>query len=261
MEVIIQPNQLAGIQLCSRIIARRIREKPELVLGLATGRTMEPLYAELVRLYREQQLSFSRVTTFNLDEYIGLPAQHPQSYDFYMNKHLFSQVDSDPRLTHLPDGMTKDIPAACTAYENLIAAAGGIDLQLLGLGNDGHIGFNEPGSSLGSLTRHKTLSAETIAQNQPLFPNPQEMPRDALTMGMGTILRARHCLLLVDGAEKAGIVARALEGPVTCMVTASALQLHPQVTVILDEAAAADLQLRDYHLWAYVHKPSWQRLD
>ena len=212
MEVIIQSVQLAAIQLCSRIIARRIREKPNLVLGLATGRTMEPLYTELVRLHREQQLSFNRVTTFNLDEYVGLPAHHPQSYRCYMDQHLFSEVDIDSHRTYLPDGMAEDIPAACAAYENLIIAAGGIDLQLLGLGNDGHIGFNEPGSSLCSVTRHKTLNAKTIAQNQPLFPNPQEMPCDALTMGMGTILKARHCLLLVTGAEKAAIVTRHLKG-------------------------------------------------
>jgi glucosamine-6-phosphate deaminase len=261
MEVIIRPDQQAAIRLCSRIIARRIREKPDLVLGLATGRTMEPLYAELVRLHREEQLSFSSVTTFNLDEYIGLPAEHPQSYRFYMNQHLLSQVDIDPRFTYLPDGMASDIPAACEAYERLIGEVGGIELQLLGIGNDGHIGFNEPGSSLRSVTRHKTLNAKTIAQNRTLFPNPEDMPTDALTMGLGTIFKARYCLMLVTGASKADIVARALEGPVTSMVTASAMQFHPDFAVILDEPAAATLQLRDYHRWAYDHKPAWQRLD
>jgi glucosamine-6-phosphate deaminase len=261
MEIIVMPDARAAVSLCARIMARRLREQPDLVLGLATGRTMEPLYAELVRLHRQERLDFSRVTTFNLDEYIGLPPSHPQSYRNYMNRHLFSQVNVDRHRTHLPDGMAADIPAACADYERLIKDAGGIDVQLLGIGMDGHIGFNEPGSSLRSVTRHKSLTPKTMAQNQPLFANPAEMPTEALTMGMGTILEARYCLMLVTGAAKADIVARALEGPITSMVTASAMQLHPSFAVVLDEPAAANLQLRDYYRWAYEHKPAWQKLD
>ncbi len=261
MEVIIQPDATAAVALCGRIMARRIRETPALVLGLATGRTMEPLYADLVRRHQDAGLCFKQVTTFNLDEYVGLPPEHPQSYRYYMNEHLFDRVDIDKANTHLPDGMASDIPAACAAYEQRIKDAGGIDLQLLGIGSDGHVGFNEPGSSLRSITRHKTLNEKTVEQNSPLFERAEDMPTDALTMGMGTILAARYCLMLVTGADKAGIVARALEGPVTSMVTASAMQLHPDFAVILDAAAAAELQLYDYYKWAYDHKPEWQRLD
>jgi glucosamine-6-phosphate deaminase len=261
MEIVIQPDPGAAASLGARIVARRLREQPDLVLGLATGRTMEPLYAELVRQHRQAGLDFSGATTFNLDEYLGLPPSHPQSYRHYMARHLFSQVNLEPRRTHLPDGMAADIPAACAAYERLIQDAGGIDVQVLGIGLDGHVGFNEPGSSLRSLTRHKTLAPKTLEQNRPLFANPAAMPTEALTMGMGTILAARYCLLLATGAAKAAIVARALEGPITAMVTASAMQLHPNFTVVLDEAAAARLQLQDYYRWAYAHKPAWQQLD
>ena len=261
MEIIIQPDARAAVSLCARILDRRLREKPHLVLGLATGRTMEPLYAELVRRHQQERLDFSRVTTFNLDEYIGLPPSHPQSYRHYMNDHLFDHVNIDQRYTHLPDGIAADIPAACANYERLIKDAGGIDLQVLGIGLDGHIGFNEPGSSLRSVTRHKSLTPKTMAQNQPLFAKPGQMPTEALTMGMGTILEARYCLMLVTGAAKADIIARALEGPITSMVTASAMQIHPNFAVVLDGPAAANFQLRDYYRWAYEHKPAWQKLD
>ena len=260
MEVIVKADRAEAAHVCAAAITRQIREHEAFGLGLATGRTVEPVYAELVRRHRDDGLSFAQTTTFNLDEYIGLPPTHPQSYRYYMNHHLFDQVDIDPTATHLPDGMAEDIARECQRYEDAIHQAGGIDLQLLGIGSDGHIGFNEPGSSLQSVTRHKTLNQDTIEQNQPLFDNPDDMPFDALTMGMGTIMNARHCLMLATGAAKAGIVAQALEGPVTAMVTASALQMHPLVTVVLDEDAAAELQLLDYHRWAYERKPDWQRL-
>jgi glucosamine-6-phosphate deaminase len=212
-------------------------------------------------LHRQAGLDFSQVTTFNLDEYVGLPPEHPQSYRYYMQHHLFDHINIEPHHTHLPDGAAADIPAACREYEQQIAEVGGIDLQLLGIGMDGHVGFNEPGSSLRSVTRLKTLTRQTVEQNRPLFTNPDEMPLHALTMGMGTILQARYCLMLVTGAAKADIVAQALEGPITAMVTASAMQLHPSFAVILDTPAAAKLRLRDYYHWAFDQKPPWEKLD
>jgi len=261
MEIIIQPDKAAAVDLTARIVDRRIREKPKFVLGLATGRTMEPVYAELVRRHREEGLDFSQVHTFNLDEYVGLPPEHDQSYRYFMNQQLFDHINIPPANTRLPDGMATDIPAECAAFEAEIAALGGVDLQLLGIGSDGHIGFNEPMSAIRSRTRIKTLTRETVEQNGPLFGDPGLMPKHALTMGVGTILESEQCLMLVTGAGKADIVAEALEGPISSMVTASALQLHPRTVVILDEAAAAKLTRSDYYRWTYDNKPAWQRLD
>jgi glucosamine-6-phosphate deaminase len=203
---------------------------------------MEPVYDELARKHRKEGLDFSRCRTFNLDEYVGLRANDPSSYHFYMRERLFDRVNIDPRNTHLPDGTAKDLGAECKRYERLIADAGGIDLQLLGIGLNGHLGFNEPLSALRSRTRVELLSPETRAQNAPLFPKPTPVPRQAITMGVGTILEARRCLLLATGREKAEIVARAVEGPMTARIIASALQLHPYCTVILDAAAAGSLK-------------------
>jgi glucosamine-6-phosphate deaminase len=261
MEIIIQPTKADAVDLTARIVDRRIREKPALVLGLATGRTMEPVYADLVRRHREEGLDFGRVHTFNLDEYVGLPPEHDQSYRYFMNHQLFDHINIPMANTRLPDGMAADIPAECAAYEAAIAALGGVDLQLLGIGSDGHIGFNEPMSAIRSRTRIKTLTRETVAQNGPLFGDPKLMPLHALTMGVGTILESQECLMLVTGEGKAAIVAEALEGPISSMVTASALQLHPRTVVVLDEAAAANLRLADYYRWTYENKPAWQRVD
>ncbi len=261
MEVIIQPTHEDAVGFCARMLARRIREKPDIVLGLATGRTMEPLYTQLVTMHQNEGLDFSRVTTFNLDEYIGLPPEHEQSYRYYMNHHLFNHVNINQANTHLPNGMAEDIAAECVDYEKRIVEVGGIDLQLLGIGEDGHIGFNEPISSLRSRTRNKTLTKETIAQNSPFFSEPSLMPVQALTVGVGTIMEARYCLMLATGEDKAQIIAQAIEGPITAMVTASALQLHPHCAVIVDEAAAARLKMHDYYLWAFETKPDWEKLD
>jgi glucosamine-6-phosphate deaminase len=258
MEVIIRPTAEAAAALAARLIARALKPKPHLVLGLATGRTMECVYSELARRHRDDGLDFSLCRTFNLDEYVGLAPDHPDSYRQYMNRHLFRNVNIDLRNTHVLNGTAPDLAAECEQYERLIRECGGIDLQLLGIGSDGHIGFNEPLSALLSRTREKALTPATRSQNAGMFGgNANGVPSRALTMGVGTIQESRRCLLLVTGAEKAAILARAVEGPITAMVTGSALQLHPHCTVIVDEAAAASLQGADYYRWIFATEPEW----
>jgi glucosamine-6-phosphate deaminase len=257
VEVIIRPDADAAAELVARIIAKDLRANPALVLGLATGRTMEDVYARLVQARRRARLDFSLCRTFNLDEYVGLPPTHAGSYRHYMNRHLFSKVNIDLRNTHLPNGAARDLEAECERYEALIAKVGGLDLQLLGIGRDGHIGFNEPLSALRSRTRVKTLTPTTIEQNAAFFGGPGKVPRRAITMGVGTILDSRRLLLLATGAEKAGIVAKAVEGPITAMISATALQLHPRCTVVVDEAAASQLQGADYYRWVFANEPEW----
>jgi glucosamine-6-phosphate deaminase len=219
---------------------------------------MEKLYERLVHDHQEHGLDFSLCETFNLDEYVGLPPENIHSYRYYMNDHLFSKINIDLRNTHLPDGMADDLEAAAKHYEYLITEAGGIDLQLLGIGSSGHIGFNEPLSALQSRTREKALTPATIAQNSPLFDKPEDMPRQAMTMGVGTILDAKRILMLVTGKEKAEILSKAVEGPVTGMISASALQLHPQCTVIVDEDAALLLKEKEYYRWIFDNDPAWK---
>jgi glucosamine-6-phosphate deaminase len=258
VEVIIQSTPAAAADLLARLIAHDLRAKPELVLGLATGRTMESVYDRLARMHRADGLSFAGTRTFNLDEYVGLPASDPHSYRHYMQEHLFRHVDVDLSNTHLPHGDAADLDAECRRYEELITQCGGIDLQLLGIGQTGHIGFNEPLSALRSRTRVKALSPVTMAQNSPLFAAPAQMPRRAITMGVGTILEARRVVLLATGAGKADIIAKAVEGPITSMISATALQMHPRCTVIVDEAAAAKLQGVDYYRWIFANEPEWE---
>jgi glucosamine-6-phosphate deaminase len=232
----------------ARIIANALHKKPDLRLGLATGDTQLGMYRELVRLHREEHLDFSRVITFNLDEYIGLPAGHPQSFRAVMNKSLFDHVNVSASHIHIPDGTPRDnFDEVCRQYEQEIQRAGGIDLQIVGIGKDGHIGFNEPTSSLASRTRPKTLTEGTIADNLHNFPADEEPPAAAITMGIGTILEARRILLLASGAAKAKAVALAVEGPLTASISASALQMHGEVTALVDCAAAENLQHRDYY--------------
>jgi glucosamine-6-phosphate deaminase len=258
MEVIIQKDSAAAASLAARLIAHDLRSKPQLVLGLATGRTMEAVYRELVRAHREEGLDFSLCRTFNLDEYVGLAGNDPRSYRYFMHQHLFDSVNVDVRNTHLPQGQAADLDAECAAYEEKIRRCGGIDLQLLGIGEAGHIGFNEPLSALRSRTRVKALSPVTLRQNAPFFGGIDRMPRRGLTMGVGTILDSRKCLMLVTGESKADIIAKAVEGPITSMVSASALQLHPKCIIIVDEAAAVRLQGRDYYQWIFANEPEWE---
>ena len=247
MRVVIEADaELAGRRAAAEIAAL-IRQKPDAVLGLATGGTPVRCYRELIRMHREEGLDFARVRTFNLDEYVGLAPEAPQSYHRFMREHLFSQVNLDPAHTLVPDGQASDLDAYCEWFEQQIRAAGGIDLQLLGIGRDGHIAFNEPSSSLGSRTRVKTLTEETVRDNARFFGDRDDVPRMAVTMGVGTILEARRCLLLAIGPNKAAAIRSAVEGPVTSQVTASALQLHPRVMAVVDEPAAAWLQRRDYY--------------
>lgn len=258
MEVIIQPNEECAAALVARIVARELRGNPHLVLGLATGATMERVYRHVVRLHKDERLDFSLCSTFNLDEYVGLLPADPNSYRHYMEHHLFRHVNIDTRNTHLPNGMALDLDAECRHYEALIHRFGGIDLQLLGIGKAGHIGFNEPLSALRSRTRVKALAPTTLKQNAHLFGGEAQMPRRAITMGVGTIIEARRCLLLATGSTKADVVAQAVEGPITSMVTASALQLHPRCSVIVDEAAAEKLREKEYYRWIFENEPEWE---
>ena len=258
MEVIIRPTADDSADLVARIIAKELRANPNLVLGLATGRTMEAVYARLAQMHREENLDFSLCRTFNLDEYVGLSELDPHSYRHYMNLHLFSLVNIDLRNTHLPDGMADDLDAECERYEELITRCGGIDLQLLGIGRAGHLGFNEPLSAFRSRTRVKALAPVTRAQNAPLFERPEDMPHRAITMGVGTILDARHCLLMATGSEKADIIAKAVEGPITAMISATTLQLHAHCRVVVDEPAAGSLLGSDYYRWIFENEPEWE---
>jgi glucosamine-6-phosphate deaminase len=243
--------------LAARLIAEAIRKKPSIVLGLATGRTMECVYPKLVEFHRNEGLDFSLVRTFNLDEYIGLTPEDENSYRHYMNRQLFDHVNIDPRNTFLPDGMAEDLDQACLEYEQKILEVGGIDLQLLGIGRAGHIGFNESLSALKSRTRAKALTPITIQENSTLFDNPDDMPKRAITMGVGTILEAKKILLLVTGDTKADILAKAVEGPITSMVSASAIQLHEKCLVVCSASSAANLEGVDYYNWIFENEPEW----
>jgi len=249
MRVVIEPAA-ALYRLAARRVADEIRANPACVLGLATGRTMVPLYDELARLHASEGLSFARVDAFNLDEYVGVGRDEPGSLRAFMLAHLVRRTDLRPEALHLPDGTRADPAEAARAYEAAIRAAGGIQLQLLGLGRNAHIGFNEPGSSLGSRTRVKTLAGETLAANRDELPPVVRERRLAITMGLGTILEARTCLWLATGASKAAAVAATVEGPVTASAPGSVLQLHPDVIAYVDETAAAQLARRSYYVEA-----------
>jgi len=262
MEIVIVKDRAELAQYAAGVFRRQLTAKPASVLGLATGSTPEDTYALLVKAHKEEGLDFSGVTTFNLDEYLGLPREHDQSYFYFMHDRLFNHVNVKPENVNLPDGMAADPDEACAEYEAKIKAAGGIDLQLLGVGGDGHIAFNEPGSSLASRTRVKTLTEQTIKDNARLFFNGNEadVPRFAITMGVGSILDARQLLLLATGERKADVVKALIEGPVTSSVTASALQLHPKATVVLDEAAASKLEHGEYYRWVQSQKGEYEKL-
>ena len=238
------------------MIARLLRDKPDAVLGLATGSTPLLLFRELVKM----NLNWSKVTTFNLDEYVGLSPKHPASYHRFMWENFFTHINIRHHNVHIPDGKAKDIPSFCRRYETQIRRCGGIDLQVLGIGADGHIGFNEPSSSLASRTRIKTLTPQTRQDNARFFGGEDKVPRHVITMGIGTIMEARQCLLLALGKHKARSVAQAVEGPVTSMNPASILQMHPVAKIVLDEAAASRLTRADYYRWVFRNKPDWQKL-
>ena len=258
MKLIVAPNYAGICEKAADIFAAEIHRNPACVLGLATGSTPVGLYQALIHRYQEGALDFSKVQTFNLDEYCGLAGDHPQSYRYFMQKNLFDHVNIPPEHTHIPSGIAVDPEQECRRYDALIESCGGIDIQLLGIGHNGHIGFNEPISSLASRTRAKALTPATYAQNSVYFNPPESMPKRAFTMGVGTILDAARVVMLITGAKKAGIAAKAIEGPVTSMVTGSALQMHPNAVVILDEAAASQLTQTDYYNWVFANEPEWE---
>lgn len=227
----------ASREVANRLIAE-VHSRPNTVLGLATGGTPVETYRQLVAAHRRGEVDFTEVQTFNLDEYVGLAEDHPQSFRFFMQEQLFDHLDVRRERTHVPDGLAADIEKHCSLYETKIREAEGIDLQLLGIGHNGHIAFNEPGSSLESRTRAVSLTDETIEKNARFFDSPNDVPRHAITMGIGTILEARRIVLLALGAAKADAVGKALFGPVTDRHPASLLQTHSQVTFVLDAACA-----------------------
>ena len=249
MEIIVQDTVEEMSKTAARMVAKVLNAKPNAVLGLATGSTPLGLYQELVRMHQEGGLDFGQITTFNLDEYVGLPNRHPQSYHYFMHENLFKHVNIPKQNIHIPSGSTDNYEAFCAWYERRIVECGGIDLQILGIGSDGHIAFNEPTSSLGSRTRIKTLARQTIDDNARFFDTAEEVPIYAITMGVGTILEARKIILLANGKSKADAISAAIEGPVTSQITASALQLHGDVMYILEREAASGLAMLDYYQW------------
>lgn len=248
MRVVIEPDAAAASERVARTVADLVRSQPRCVLGLATGRTMESVYDRLGWHYRQGELSFREVRTFNLDEYVGAGRDDAWSFHQYAIRHLVGPTDLPASSVHAPDGAAADVFDEALRYEAALRAAGGIDLQLLGLGRNGHIGFNEPGSSLGSRTRAKALTEDTLRANRAdLARAPAGLPQAAITVGLGTILGARVCLLLAVGAAKAKAAAAMIEGPVTARVPASVLQHHPDATVVLDRDAASALEDRAYY--------------
>ncbi len=258
MEVVILPSAAEVGRLAARRIAKLIKGKPAAVIGLATGSSPLAIYAELAAAVRDRSLDASRVSGFALDEYVGIPEKHPESYASVLRREVTEPLGLDPSRVHVPDGRASDLEGACHAYEAAIRDAGGIDLQILGIGANGHIGFNEPTSSFGSRTRIKTLAPRTRADNARFFDSPEQVPMHCLTQGLGTIMEARELLLVAQGIRKAAAVAAAIEGPVTSMWPATILQFHPEATAIIDEDAASQLTLTDYYRYTYDNKPSWQ---
>lgn len=258
MEIIILPTPADVARTAADAIEEQVRSGPS-VLGLATGSTPLGTYQELIERHRNG-LSFARAQAFLLDEYVGLPSAHPQSYHSVIRDEFTASVDFGPEAVHGLDGMAADPGAETAQYEARIAAAGGVDIQILGIGTDGHVGFNEPMSSLASRTRIKTLTQQTRQDNARFFDSADEVPDHVLTQGLGTIREARHLLLLAMGESKAEAIAAAVEGPVAAICPASALQLHPHVTVLVDQAAASKLAHRDYYQDTFGRKPAWQGL-
>jgi len=241
MNILIFDSDSKLNEAAANIIIGQIQTTPRAVLGLATGGTPVGIYEEIVREYRRGMFSFRNVTTFNLDEYVNLPVDHPESYHSYMQHHLFQHIDLPASQCHIPDGNTDDPDAECRHYDELIEQSGQIDLQLLGLGHNGHIGFNEPAHALIRGAHVVELAEETREANARFFDSIDDVPKQALTMGVGTILKAKKILLAVKGADKADIVERALKGPITTDCPASLLQTHPNLIVLLDQAAAGKM--------------------
>lgn len=260
MEIIICPDAAEVARAAASKVARVARDVgPRVVLGVATGSSPLALYEELATLIEAGELDLAQASAFALDEYVGLPPGHPESYAEVIRRTVIEPLRLDPERVHTPDGFADDIEDAAAAYEMAIMDAGGVDIQILGIGSNGHIGFNEPTSSLASRTRIKTLALTTREDNARFFDSIDDVPTHCLTQGLGTIMDAEEVLLVAQGQSKADAVAAMVEGPITAMVPGSILQAHRHATVIIDEAAASKLALADYYRWTYAHKPAWQR--
>ncbi|MCG9695769.1 glucosamine-6-phosphate deaminase [Shewanella sp. Isolate11] len=250
MQIVILKDSAAVAEYGANIFVKQLQKKPDSVLGLATGSTPVSLYQRLIAANQAGEVSFKQVTSFNLDEYLGLDGSHKQSYRYFMNQQLFDAIDIDKANTHVPPGDAADPIEACEGYEQQIAAAGGIDIQLLGIGRNGHIGFNEPSSGLMSRTRVKTLTKATIEDNARFFAADEFQPHLSITMGIGTILDAKKVVLLATGENKAEAIKATVEGALSASCPASALQLHRDAVLVLDEAAAS--QLSDCEFYKHI---------
>lgn len=259
-EIVIVPTREAAGSLVAEAIFDLIARTPDAVLGLATGSTPLPVYQALAVRVAKDHPDLSQLRGFALDEYVGLPPGHPESYRSVITRDVVEPLGLDPSRIRVPSGSLDGIETAGEENERAILDAGGIDLQILGIGTVGHVGFNEPGSSLASLTRVKTLTEQTMADNARFFDSADDVPMHCITQGLGTILRARHLVLLAFGAGKAPAIAAAVEGPVSASQPASIIQLHPHATVVLDEAAASELENIDYYRYVWNNKPGWQGL-
>jgi len=262
MEIIICPTEARVGEIGAAKVAQLARRVgPAVVLGVATGSSPLATYEGLARLVASRDLDLGQASAFALDEYVGLPIDHPLSYHDTIHRTVTVPLGLDPARVHVPDGDPTRLSTAGERYEAAIAAAGGVDVQILGVGTNGHVGFNEPSSSLSSRTRVKTLTAGTRADNARFFDSPDEVPHHCVTQGLGTILDARAVVLVATGAHKAAAIAAIVEGPVTAMWPGSVLQMHQHATIVVDEAAAAGLKLADYYKQIYAELPDWQRLD
>ena len=261
MEIVIVRDADEVGRVAALKIASVVQRDPEAALGLATGSSPTGIYASLAARVAAGELDFSRASGFALDEYVGIPLEHPESYASVIERDVVVPLGMDASKVRVPDGRASDIEAAVVDYEQAIADAGGIDIQILGIGANGHIGFNEPTSSFASRTRIKTLAPQTRADNARFFDDPSQVPTHCLTQGLGTILDAHEVVLVAQGSAKASAVAGMVEGPLGAMCPGSALQLHRHATIVVDEAAASSLQLADYYRYTYAKKPVWQRFE
>ncbi|WP_156138665.1 glucosamine-6-phosphate deaminase [Microbacterium mangrovi] len=262
MQIVIVPTPAEVGAVAAAKIAKVVRTKADAVLGVATGSSPLAIYAELEHRKSAGELDFTAVRAFALDEYVGIDYAHEQSYHSVIRREVTDRLGLNPALVHVPDGAAADIARACADYEQLIAEAGGVDIQILGIGTNGHIGFNEPTSSFASRTRIKTLAPRTREDNARFFDGDlAQVPTHCLTQGLGTILAARRLVLVATGAAKADAVAAMVEGPLSSMCPGSALQLHPDATVVIDEDAAARLTLTDYYRHTFANLPEWQRYE
>jgi glucosamine-6-phosphate deaminase len=260
MEIVILPTAADVGYAAAAKIAAVISSRPTATIGLATGSSPQGIYRDLTRRVETGQISFQHARGFALDEYVGIPLDHPESYASIIDRDVVKPLGFDPARIQVPDGRAQDLDHAAKKYEADIQAAGGIDVQILGIGTNGHIGFNEPTSSFASRTRIKTLAPRTREDNARFFASLDEVPTHCMTQGLGTILDAGALVLVAQGEHKAEAIAAAVEGPLTAFVPGSALQLHEHATVIVDEAAASKLRLADYYRYTYDNKPAWQRI-